>query len=143
MIVERWTEPSFLGHSRHVLFIGDRLKFVGVSRLTAEPPLLAVAGELRLLRRKLGGWTLQHPGRFRAAVLAVERRSGPARWDGIGGQRHRSATSSIDRDQRSARSLVAFVSLCQRLAVRQTVSGFTTEATEQLRPHRQRSHRPR
>ncbi|HET9564743.1 MAG TPA: hypothetical protein VFP27_09625, partial [Mycobacterium sp.] len=79
----------------------------------------------------------------RAAVLAVERRSRPARWDGIVAQRDRSATSSIDRDQRSARSLVAFVSLCQRLAIRQTASGRTTLAAEQLRPHRQRSHRPR
>ena len=64
------------------------------------------------------------------------------RWDGIGGQRDRSATSSIDRDQRSARSLVAFVSLCHLLAIRQTASGRTTLAAEQLRPHRQRSPSP-
>ena len=77
----------------------------------------------------------------RAAVLAVERRSRHARWDGIGGQRDRGAT--VDRrDQRSARSLVAFVSRCQRLAMRQTLSGRTTLAAEQLRPHRQRSPSP-
>ena len=46
-------------------------------------------------------------------------------------------------NQRSARRLVAFVSLCHLLAMRQTVSGFTTQAAEQLRLQRQRSHRPR
>ena len=45
-------------------------------------------------------------------------------------------------DQRSARSLVAFVSRCHRLAILQTASGLTTTAAEQLRPHRQRSPSP-
>ena len=79
----------------------------------------------------------------RPPQLPQESRSGFGWWDGIGGQRDRSATSSIDRDQRSARSLMAFVSRCYRLAIRQTLSGRTTLAAEQLRPHRQRSPSPR
>jgi pimeloyl-ACP methyl ester carboxylesterase len=44
-----------------------------------------------------------HSGRPNgAAVLAVERRSRPGRCKGIGGQRDRSATSSIDRAHESA-----------------------------------------
>jgi hypothetical protein len=46
----------------------------------------------------------------------------------VGGQRDRGADRA---NQCSARSLVAFVSRCHRLAMRQTVSGFTTEAAEQ------------
>jgi hypothetical protein len=58
---------------------------------------------------------------------------------GIGGQRDRGADRA---NQRSARSVVAFVSRCQRLAILQTASGRTTLAAEQLRPHRQRSPSP-
>jgi hypothetical protein len=36
----------------------------------------------------------------------------------MGGQHHRGATSSIDRDQRNARSLVALVCHCQAEAMR-------------------------
>ena len=48
--------------------------------------------EVRDRLRIMGGLPkIRTPGEKRAAVLAVERRSQPARWDGIGGQRDRGA----------------------------------------------------
>ena len=77
--------------------------------------------------------------RRRATITAC-----PVGWDRRPTRSQRNIVDrSGERSQRSARSLVAFVSRCQRLAIRQTASGRTTLAPNSCGHTGSGPHRPR
>ena len=74
-------------------------------------------------------------------VRAAGERTAPLRCDGMGGQRDRGATSSIDRDRHGAAWWRSFQRASSGWRLTRP-TGRTTLAAEQLRPHRQRSPSP-